>query len=255
MIEVCFNFAEAGVIKHVLGKKNSDIFILYEDLDVGDISNKLNESRFNYCLSEKERKKLVKYYEKSLSEVIKKAKKGETIRVWRSNAPYSMCGFLYLTNELEGIDCNVIDNNLNNLPSGAFEEREESSWYRVSNEVVEKYQNSGKELTKEERSAFSCEWDRMVEENAPLRINEKGKLVGVKEDYFDDYIEHSVDEEEFSMSKIVGYAMGKCERDLSDRFIGSRVEKMISDGKFEVVEGPVKRRGNWSKKLRRVSSL
>lgn len=252
MIEVCFDYADAGAIKHVLGKKNSDIFVLYEDLDIGDIADNFKESRFDYCLSERERKKLVKYYEKSLSEVIKKAKKGETIRVWRSIAPCSTCGFLYLINKLEGIDCNIIDNN---LPNEAFEGIDESVWHRSSDEVIAKYQESGKELTKEERSVFSCEWNKMVKENAPLRINENGKLVGVKEDYFDDYIEHSVDEEEFSMSKIVGYAMGKSDRALSDRFIGSRVEKMISDGKFEVVEGPVKGRGNWSKKLRRVSSL
>src|SRR5699024_10283447 len=85
-------------------------------LDVGDISGILDgEERQNvfrnkwgqFDFEDKEQEKFFQNQRKDMEKLISASKNGVPIRIWKSNAPYSICGFYFVCNMLRNIDCNI----------------------------------------------------------------------------------------------------------------------------------------------------
>ena len=110
---------------------------------------------------------------------------GESIRIWYSEAPYSMCGFYYL--------CSILRNYKNEIhavrmprykvcPNGIVSYQ---NWGEVAAEEFAGFLNFEKELSEEEITMYSILWNTLREDNSPLRAAVNGKILGVPEEFYD----------------------------------------------------------------------
>lgn len=146
---------------------------------ISDISNSSN-----YILKLKEElSPFGKYYEfkkemKELKENIPKNK----IRIWSSHTdiePYLLLLFL----------CNEYKNEEINLYVTYSEEYKSFISPACLNEhELEKLSKLEHKLSKEEITNYSKIWQELVNINSPLRVIEKGKILSVNFDYFDNLI-------------------------------------------------------------------
>ena len=123
MIEVMFGESEAGAMKIALqsGKLGSGAVCLAFALEIGDIKKPVTGEYRAKLLCDllyaeqwdadiemkKELEQLGSIYRGELNKLERYLKNGEPIRVWYSSAPYSLCGLLWLCDELEGRGCFV----------------------------------------------------------------------------------------------------------------------------------------------------
>ena len=123
VLEVLFSDSEKGSMKtakHLKGKavegKSQDVVNLGFSLDIGDISGAIDENarqnvfrkvwgRFDF--EDKEQEQFFQNQYEDMEKLLSAVKDGIPIRVWKCNAPYSMCGFYYVCNLLIGIECNI----------------------------------------------------------------------------------------------------------------------------------------------------
>ncbi len=94
---------------------------------------------------------------------------GESIRIWYSEAPYSMCGFYYL--------CSILRNYKNKIHAVRLPRYKIISngivsyqnWGEVAAEEFAGFLNLEKELSEEEITMYSILWNTLREDNSPLR--------------------------------------------------------------------------------------
>lgn len=99
-----------------VGGDSRDVVNIGFSLDVGDISGSIDGyerqnvflklwGRFDF--DDKEQKQFFLNQRKDMEYLLSAAKNGMPIRIWKSNAPYSTCGFYFVCNILRNIDCNI----------------------------------------------------------------------------------------------------------------------------------------------------
>lgn len=77
-------------------------------------------------------------------------------------------------------------------------------------------------------------WERLVQENAPLRVMKDGKPVSAPEDYYDESILANTPEEETCAAKVVGLSIVDC--NINDCLIFERIRALAAAGKLEIVK-------------------
>ena len=110
------------------------------------------------------------------------------------------------------------------------------SWGEANSALVTESMSLQRELTAEEISHFSEYWERLVAENAELRINENGEIKSVPIDYLDEEILSFSPEGEISLIRATGEMLGRSKHIISDSFVIGRIEAMIELGKYEVIK-------------------
>jgi hypothetical protein len=165
------------------------------------------------------------------------AKNGEALRVWKSKAPYSACGFAFLCDVLRNIDCKL---SLIELPD--YTERTDGAiqsfidWAEVSAGQFYRFLPLEREVHAIEKHMLSRLWNDLKAENAPLRALVNGKLISVPEDFYDHIIIRNIPDDEFVMARLIGTVLGTYALGVGDGWYASRIEKMIADNKLEIVE-------------------
>lgn len=85
-------------------------------LDIGDISGTIDgmerQNVFRkvwerFDIDSKEQKQFFQNQRKDMEKLLSAAKDGMPIRIWKSDAPYSTCGFYFVCYILRNIDCNI----------------------------------------------------------------------------------------------------------------------------------------------------
>ncbi len=91
------------------------------------------------------------------------------------------------------------------------------------------------------RSVRACEakllyreWERLVQENAPLRAVENGRLISVPAEYYDETILENTPEKETCAAFVVGRTLGK--HAINDCFIFARICALAACGKLEILQ-------------------
>lgn len=188
--------------------------------------------------TEEDIKKSVYRMQGSLKQIAARMKNGEAVRIWYSNQPDELCGFYWFMdwlNHLEADEKTVIFVKLPEWESGengeiiqrvSFGEVTEDAWYR--------YLSLQETASPGILQMCSMHWKRFVQENAPLRAMLNGRLVSVSEDIYDSFIRREIDAlpEQFYEAKLIGNVFGY-QLGISDFFIHSRIEQMISAGALE----------------------
>jgi hypothetical protein len=233
-----------------VGGNSSEVVCLPLMLDIGDINQPIDsEYRKNlilemYTINGRDDfdtiKGLEEAWEKYLMELerlMNYASKGEHLRIWYSNAPYSLCGLSYVCNLLLQYNCKV---SVIKLPPYVQLSDNEmlffTSWNEMDAGKFYKFLPLEKELSPCELRSFASDWTELKEENSTLRAFVNGKLIGVPEDFYDHIIRKEIPEGEFIMARLIGNALGKHPLGIGDWWYAKRINKMIEQGELEVVK-------------------
>jgi len=229
-----------------VGGNSQDVVNIGFLLDIGDISGEIDgEERQNifqkvwgrYDFDYKEKEQFFQNQRKDMEKLLSAAKEGIPIRIWKSNAPYSTCGFHFVCHLLRNIDCNISVVSLPEYnPISENEVVEHSHWGEVNAGKFYQFLSLEKQLTKIEKRIISDHWHDLVEENAPLRAIVNGKLISVPENFYDFIIMNNLPDNDFSMARFIGKLLGEYMLGISDSWYALRIEKMIEENKLNVVE-------------------
>ena len=110
---------------------------------------------------------------------------GETIRIWYSDAPYSVCGFYHVCSILSEYDNPV---RVVKIPEYIVRGNEIISyrnWGEVAAEEFAGFLPYERELSREEVRMYRSLWMELQEENTPLRAIINGKIMSVGENFYD----------------------------------------------------------------------
>ncbi len=257
MINVHFTECLGGILKmanYYAKLDNSEIqdltenlFHLILDLDFGDISElEFGEKRKkDYiemfgCYDTEIRTKWFNDHVKRISQIKVLLEQGHEIRIWYSENSREFCAFCWLLSVLEswGIQNDQIlyvrlpQNILFN--SGEYETYGFSGMFEP--ELIAQLVSGQRYLTESYKNHHIRQWRQAQEENAEMRIILYGHIVGVKADFFDSIILSIIEKMDdiFSEVHVVGESLVRI--GTMDAFPAWRIDKMVENGRFEVVE-------------------
>lgn len=255
MLEVCFNESVKGAMRYSHYFKNENIICLSFELCFGDISSPIiggdcprKEVVFSLITAnpwdelekiEKTAEEYAeKYYERAVYDLerLKTAARGETVRIWADKTPAALCGTLFAVDLLKDSGAEVIvvcpPEKYQTAPK-AFVSY--NSWGEVEPELFKEFSENEKTLSRDEILSASGKWQILVKENAPLRIAEKGEVISVSEDYYDDFILSQLTENETKAACLIGDVLGRGQIYTGDVFIANRIKALIGKGKIKMV--------------------
>jgi len=229
-----------------VGGDSQDVVYIGFALDIGDISGEFDGierqnvfqkvwGRFDF--DDNEQEQFFYNQRKDMEKLLSAAANGTPIRIWKSNTPYSTCGFYFICNVLRNIDCQL---SVVSLPEYKQVSENEivsySDWGQIEPGKFYQFLPLERQLSQSEKIMFSTRWFGLVRENAPLRAVVNGKLISVPEDYYDHIITKNIPDDDFLMARLIGKIMGNYELGVSDSWYGLRIDKMIEDNKLAIVE-------------------
>lgn len=171
----------------------------------------------------------------NVDKLLSAVQSGTPLRLWVSNAPYSVCGLYYVCYLLQDIDCQL---NIVTLPDYFETEREAvsySSWGEVMPGQLYRFLPFQRTISAGEKRMRAEKWRALMLENAPLRAVVNGVPLSVPETFYDSIIINNLPDGEFVMAKLIGSLLGKYRLGVSDSWYALRMEQMIADGRLIVV--------------------
>lgn len=231
--------------KAIGGNSNEVVYIGFS-LDVGELSGEIDGierqkvfcklwGRFNF--NSKEQEQFFQNQRKDMEKLVSAAKAGIPIRIWKDNAPYSICGFYFVCDTLSSIDCDIRVVSLpKSIPISESEIVEYSHWGEVTPGNFYQFTPFEEPLTQAEKKIFCDHWHNLINENAPLRAIINGKLISVPEDFYDFIITKNLPDHDFLMSRFIGKLLGEYHLGISDSWYAFRMDEMIKEHKLIVVE-------------------
>lgn len=219
-------------------------------LDIGDIKEE-PDSRYRkeliYTMYSQEQwgkdpemdaelRNAAEFYAGELERLKEYLEDGETIRIWYSDAPYSMCGFYYLCSLLGGYDNEVKTVRLPEYRVMSGSIASSRSWGDVAAEEFAGYLPYEKGLSKEEVRMYAFLWSELKEDNSYLRAVVNGKLIGVPEDYYDFLIWKRLTEEPVKEARLIGDLLLRYPVGISDWWYAKRINYYIEQGRIKIVQ-------------------
>ena len=163
-------------------------------------------------------------------------KHGEAVRIWYSNAPYSLCGFYDVLWQLRDCDCPVTALEMPRwMPLGDDTVQSCLNWGELSPGDWAAYLPLEREIPKNVRRAIAMEWARLQEENAPLRAIVNGRLHSVREDFYDPFIRARIHDRTLRVGQLIGEVLGRYQLGIGDWWIAKRIQAMESRGQLITV--------------------
>lgn len=229
-----------------VGGNSQDVVNIGFSLDIGDISGAIDGNerqnvfhkmwrRFDF--DNKEQEQFFQNQRKDMERLLSAGKDGMPIRIWKSNTPYSACGFYFVCNILRNIDCNI---SVVSLPEykqiSENEIVEYSHWGEVEPGKFYQFLPLEKQLSQMEKRIASNYWHDLMVESAPLRAIINGKLISVPENFYDFIITKNLPDNDFIMARFIGKLLGEYTLGISDSWYALRIDKMIEENKLTVVE-------------------
>ena len=257
MVDVLFGESEAGTMRDIKLKHRrqsggrDEVICLGFMLDAGDIKESVNSQyRKDLICSmyvqdqwgrdrelNEECQKLGDVYCNELKRLQEFLEKGESVRIWYSNAPYSICGFYHLCSLLQDYENETF---VVRLPE--YEVRQDhtivsySHWGEVSSEAFARYLPHEKRLSKMELKMYAWNWAELQEDNSPLRAVVNGSVLGVPENFYDFLIWKRITKKPEQEARLIGEILGNDPIGVGDWWYAQRIEKLISQGKIKVIE-------------------
>lgn len=229
-----------------VGGNSSEVVCIPFILDIGDITVPIDsEYRKNLILDlytmngfgdENTLKSLEDAWGKYLNEIERLknyALHGECIRLWYSNAPYSLCGFYYACNLLKEYDCRISAIKLpQHMLLSDHEIQFYSSWGEIDAGKFYKFLPLEHALSICEIRSYASHWFELMEEKSMLRAAVNGKVIGVPEDFYDHIIRKELPKGEFVMARLIGNILGKYPLGISDWWYAKRINEMVEHGEL-----------------------
>ena len=163
-------------------------------------------------------------------------KKGEEVRVWYSEAPYSMCGFYHLCSILKNYGNQVQVVKLPGYQVRGKTITAYSGWGDVAAEEFAGFLPLEKTLSLEEIRMNASVWNQLIEENSPLRAVVNGRLTGVPESFYDFLIWKQMTKQPVKEARLIGNIIGRGQIGAGDGWYAKRIDFFIEQGIIEVIE-------------------
>lgn len=165
--------------------------------------------------------------------------RGEKVRIWYSDAPYSRCG-LYSLCQILCRRLKEYENEISavRLPEYIIRDKETvfyQSWGEVSAEEFAGFLPYEKPLSGDEIRMYAGLWSALVEENSPLRAVINGKVCSVSDDFYDFLIWERLKDEPVKEGRLIGDILGQSQLGVGDWWYARRIEYYIRQGKIRVV--------------------
>jgi hypothetical protein len=232
-----------------VGGNSAEVVCIPFHLDVGDITFPIeSEYRKNFILDfytmngfgdANSRMSFELAWDKNLQEIERLknyAAQGECIRLWYSDAPYSLCGFYYVCNLLKEYDCKVSAIKLpQHMQLSDTEIQFYTSWGEIDAGRFHRFLPLERELSTCEIRSYASNWIELKEDKSTLRAVVNGKVIGVPEDFYDHIIRKEIPDSEFVMARLIGNILGHYPLGIGDWWYAKRIKKMIELGELIVV--------------------
>lgn len=265
MIEILFGESESAAMKIALKREKSlgsDVVSLPLMLDVGDIQQPvLGKYRRDllYRMLYQEQwgadeemesglKSLGNAYSRELIRLKEYLKSGESLRIWYSNAPYSICGIIWLCSKLRQYKGEVYAVRLPRLIVEGDTAVEYSGWGEVEPHMFAEMLPYQCRLSQAEIRANAFRWDILKHENAPLRAVVNGTVISVSDNFYDFLIWKYLEDKPVREIELIGRILVGNRLGVSDWWYAARIDKYIGTHHIEIVE-------NSDKKYERIIRL
>ena len=161
---------------------------------------------------------------------------GEQIRIWYSDAPYSICGFYQLCSILTKYDNSI---QVVKLPQYCVRDNitiSYKNWGEIAAEEFAGFLPYEKKLSRQELRLYNSLWNELKEDNSPLRAVVNGRLTGVPEDFYDFLIWKEMSGKPQKEARLIGDILGKYPVSIGDWWYAKRIDHFIDKEKIQVVE-------------------
>lgn len=247
MLEVVFSESEKGGIlqaKAIHGDSkeivNIGFFLAMGDI-TGAINGKERQDVYDQTLGRHSSDSNKEYFfaeqKNDMDILLSAAKAGETIRIWKSHVPYSMCGFYYICNLLKEIDCPI---NTVILPEYIHDTDQTvtsyNNWGEIEPEKIYGLMTFEKSLSALEKRAASDCWEALKKENALLRAIVNGKVISVPEHFYDFIIFQNLPNTEFRQGELIAKLMTEYDLNVTDSWYALRIDKLIQEDKLTIIK-------------------
>ena len=148
-----------------IGGSSQDVVSIGFALDVGDISSELDSEQRkkefarvygSVAFGETEVEDYFRSVREDFDKLLTAAKDGQPIRIWKSNAPFSACGFALICNALKGIDCEISVIEFPQYVRNSFDESYFcTDWTEIHPGQLYKYLSLEREVSETEKQAQS----------------------------------------------------------------------------------------------------
>ena len=141
-----------------------------------------------------------------IEKIVSVVKNGAILRVWYGHNARDLCGFMYLLNQLRGVNCTVIEieapEEIHRL--NAHTMKKCRGWGEIRQDEICIPLSTAKILTDEKKDELLTCWDKLVCENSEYRIYENGELKSVDFEYLRTKAIPHFYKGKFSLSKLTG---------------------------------------------------
>ena len=254
-----------------LGGKQEDLYCISLAWSVGEISESMigsqrrevMEKLFSVWSEDQTAQiidKKIQDAKTALTAVLERCSAGEDIRVWYSHNPDEMCGMYWLLAQLRPLKQSG-SIYLIKLPEWEYTGENTISMRNGWGEIGPGEWGRYLPLQQEAQPAFlslcATKWSQLKEENAPLRVLLNGQLQSASEDIYDSFILREIlaQPEVFNEAFVIGNVLGKYQLGIGDAWVAQRIDKMIAEGKLEIVERAPADHPVYRQKLRKVGAL
>lgn len=178
---------------------------------------------------------------KGLKNVLNRSADGEQVRLWYSNQPDEMCGFYWMTAQLDSLKDQCGPISMIKLPQ--YEQRDDgtivtrNAWGDVSPGEWHKFLPLEQPMSLALRRSITARWRSLQEENAPFRAVLNGHLVSAPADFYDSFMRRELARasDEFHEAQIIGNIIRRFQLGIGAGLIDNRIETMINSGELEIV--------------------
>ncbi|MFT8890079.1 MAG: DUF3658 domain-containing protein [Ethanoligenens sp.] len=171
-----------------------------------------------------------------LEKLNRRARLGESVRIWYDSSPDAMCGLCSTLAQLEGINVSVSAINLPRWEDRPDSVIERISWAGVEPEHIGSFLPLSKEISIILRKALVAHWRHLQTDNLPLRAVVNGRLQSVDETFYDEIIWRASPNREFTKAALIGNVLGKYQLGVNDWLVAQRIDAMTNAGRFHIVK-------------------
>lgn len=230
MINVFFSEAAKYSMK---SGTTEDVLFIGSHLDIGDISTSVHESRRCEFLSQIFHNK--EFSTNEIEKLVEAAEEGKSIRIWKSNAPFSACGFAFVCKQLENIQCDLRVVTLENPQVGRKDTLiSHNHWGEVDAVHYDSFLKDEVKLSEAEKKSQAALWRKLKEENSLLRAVVNGHLISVPENFYDYLLIKELSDNEFIVGELIGAVLGQYPLGVSDSWYLYRINQLIEENVLKI---------------------
>lgn len=248
MLDLTFSDSAAGSLYMMRNRLSTDgspaeVLPLWMALDTGDLSGPearraVYQDLYGYIAEVPE--EMERMNRTALARLDRAEAADEPVRLWLCPGdPAEMCNLLFLCDRYADAAPKL---SVVRIPDRVVDEQAGTvTTYRSTGEIppealisMVRYEQP---LGDAERRAYTLEWRKLVQENAPLRVIVNGRLMSVPEDFYDHALRANLPGGTFTAAWPIGRTLSQMSG-VGDRWLYVRLMAMVRAGELIEVAGP-----------------